>query len=97
MDFRKPGLKTGVKKDIYMKQARDLKNPAAHPNTNSEGDAPLATNGNRVSFNIDLLLNVPMAALFFRIKRHCGAIAERRLDCKSHIIFLFFKFPYGSK
>ena len=34
--------------------------------------------GNRVSFIIDLLLNVPMAALFFRIKRHCGAIAERR-------------------
>ena len=27
-----------------MKQARDLKNPAAHPNTNFEGYAPLATN-----------------------------------------------------
>ena len=33
---------------------------------------------------------VSMAALFFRMKRHCGAIAERRLDCKSLIIFLFF-------
>ena len=33
-DFRKPGLKTDVKKD--MKQARDLKNRAAYPNTNSE-------------------------------------------------------------
>ena len=28
-----------------MKQARDLKNPAAHPNTNSEGYASLATSG----------------------------------------------------
>ena len=27
-----------------MKQARDLKNPAAHPNKNSEGYASLATN-----------------------------------------------------
>ena len=27
--------------------------------------------GNRVSFIIDLSLNVPMAALFFRIKRLC--------------------------
>ena len=43
MDFRKLGLKTGVKKD--MKQACDLKNPAVHPNTNSEGYASLATNG----------------------------------------------------
>ena len=34
-DFRKPGLKTGVKKDIR-KQARDLENRAAHPNMNSE-------------------------------------------------------------
>ena len=80
-----------------MKQARDLKNPAAHPNTNSEGYAPSPPIGNPVSFIIDLLLNVPMAALFFRIKRHCGAIAERRLDCKSLIIFLFFKFPYGTE
>ena len=53
--------------------------------------------GNRVSVIIDLSLNVPMAALFFRIKRHCGAIAERRLDCKSLTIFLFFKFPYGTE
>ena len=30
-----------------------------------------------------------MAALFFRVKRHCGAIAERRLDCKSLISFYF--------
>ena len=42
-----------------MKQARDLKNPAAHPNTNFDGYAP------RVSFILDLLVNVPMAALFF--------------------------------
>ena len=82
-----------------MKQTRDLKNPAAHPNTNSEARVtpPSLSMGNRVSFIIDLLLNVPMAALFFRIKRHCGAIAERRLDCKSLIIFLFFKFPYGTE
>ena len=46
-----------------------------------------------MSFIIDLSLNVSMAALFFRMKRHCGAIAERRLDCKSLIIFLFFKIP----
>ena len=53
--------------------------------------------GNRVNFITDLLLNVPEAALFFGIKRHCGAIAERRLDCKSLIIFEFFKFPYGAE
>ena len=29
---------------------------------------------------------------FFRLKLHCGAIAERRLDCKGLIIFLFCKF-----
>ena len=56
MNFRKPGLKKGVKKD--MKQAGDLENRAAHPNTNSEDYAPLATNG---QMN-ELLLNVPMAA-----------------------------------
>ena len=76
MDFRKLGLKTGVKKDIYMKHARDLKNPATHHNTNSERYASLATNGqSEFYYTVDLLLNVPMAALFFRIKRHCGAIA----------------------
>ena len=31
---------------------------------------------------------------FFRLKLHCGAIAERRLDCKGLIIFLFCKFPW---
>ena len=39
IDFRKPGLKTGVKKE-HMKQARDLENRAAHPNMNSEDYAP---------------------------------------------------------
>ena len=48
-DFRKPGLKTGVKKDIR-KQARDLENRAAHPNMNSEDYAPLATNGQLSEF-----------------------------------------------
>ena len=48
MDFRKPGPKKGVKKD--MKQARDLENRAAHPNTNSEDYAPLATNGQLSEF-----------------------------------------------
>ena len=38
IDFREPGLKTGVKKD--MKQARDLEKLAAHPDTNSEDYAP---------------------------------------------------------
>ena len=78
MDFRKPGLKTGVKKDTYMKQTRDLKNPAAHPNTNSEARVtpPSLSMGNRVSFIIDLLLNVPMAALFFRI----NVIVEQSLS-----------------
>ena len=75
-----------------MKQARDLENRAAHPNTNSEDYAPLATNGKMSEFR--LLLNVPMAAQFFRLKLHCGAIAERRLDCKGLIIFLFCKFPW---
>ena len=79
-----------------MKQARDLKNPAAHPIRIPRVTPPSLPMG-RVSFIIDLLLNVPMAALFFRIKRHCGAIAERRLDCKSLIIFLFFTFPYGTE
>ena len=46
-----------------------------------------------MSFSIDLLLNVPMAALLFSLKPHCGAIAERRLDRKGLIIFLFFKIP----
>ena len=45
-----------------MNQARDLENRAAHPNTNSEDYAPLATNGQRSSFIIGLLLNVIMAA-----------------------------------
>ena len=43
-----------------MKQARDLENRAAHPNTNFEDYAPLATNGKMSEFR--LLLNVPMAA-----------------------------------
>ena len=76
-----------------MKQAWDLENRAAHPNTNSEDYAPSIPMGNWVSFIIDLLLNVSMAALFFRMKRHCGAIAERRLDRKGLVIFLFFKIP----
>ena len=33
-----------------MKQARDLENRAAHPNTNSEDYAPLATNGQLSEF-----------------------------------------------
>ena len=33
-----------------MKQARDLKNRAAHPNTNSEDYASLATNGQLSEF-----------------------------------------------
>ena len=74
-----------------MKQARDLKNPAAYHNTNSDGCAPLAIPmGNRVSVIIDLSLNVPMAALFLRIKRHCGAIAEQRFTLqKPHNLFIF--------
>ena len=43
-DFGKPGLKTGLKIKGHMKQARDLENRVAHPNTNSEDYAPLATN-----------------------------------------------------
>ena len=35
-----------------------------------------------------------MDAQFLRLKLHCGAIAERRLDCKGLIIFLFCKFPW---
>ena len=42
-----------------MKQARDLENRAAHPNTNSEDYAAVATNG---KMSLDLLPNVPMAA-----------------------------------
>ena len=92
-DFRKPGPKTGVKKDIWNRLAiwRILQHTTIRIPTVAPLSLPM---GNRVSFIIDLSLNVPMAALFFRIKRHCGAIAERRLDCKSLIIFLFFKFPY---
>ena len=33
-----------------MKQARDLENRAAHPNTNSEDYAPLATSGQLSEF-----------------------------------------------
>ena len=33
-----------------MKQARDLENREAHPNTNSEDYAPLATNGKMSEF-----------------------------------------------
>ena len=79
-----------------MKQARDLKNPAAYHNTNSDGCAPLATNGQPSEFYYRFVTKCSYGCLvFFRIKRHWGAIAERRLDCKSLIIFLFFKFPYG--
>ena len=65
MDFRKPGLKTGVKKDIYMKQARDLKNPAAHPNTNSEGYASLAKNGQPSEFYYRFVTECSYGCLVF--------------------------------
>ena len=45
-----------------MKQARDLENRAAHPDTNSQDYAPSLPMGKWVSFIIDLLLNVHMAA-----------------------------------
>ena len=45
-----------------MKQARDLENRVTHPDTNSEDYAPSLPMGKCVSFIIDLLLNVPMAA-----------------------------------
>ena len=89
MNFRKPGLKKGVKKD--MKQARDLENRAAHPNTNSEDYAPSLPMGKWMSCYW-MFLWLPS---FFRLKRHCGAIAERRLDRKGLIIFLFFKFLWN--
>ena len=46
-----------------MKQACDLKNPAAHPNTNRV--TPPSLPMGRESFIVDLLLNVPMAAFSF--------------------------------
>ena len=96
MDFRKPGLKMGLKMDIWNRLAiwRILQHTPIRISRVTPLSQPMS---NRVSFIIDLLLNVLMAALFFRIKRHCGAIAERRLDCKSPIIFLFLKFPYGTE
>ena len=63
MDFRKPGLKKGVKKD--MKQARDLENRAAHPNTNSEDYAPLATNGQMNEFYYRLVTDCSYGCLVF--------------------------------
>ena len=65
MDFRKPGLKTGVKKDTYMKQARVLKNPAAHLNTNFEGYAPLATNGQPSEFYYRFITECSYGCLVF--------------------------------
>ena len=62
-----------------MKQARDLKNPAAHPIRIPRVTPPSLPMGS-VSFIIDLLFNVPMA----------GAIAERRFRLqKPHNLFIF--------
>ena len=82
-----------------MKQARDLENRAAHPNTNSEDYAAVPTNGKMSEFRFVSHRNIQAECsygclVFLGLKLHCGAIAERRLDCKGLIIFLFCKFPW---
>ena len=72
-----------------MKQARDLENRAAHPNTNSEDYAPLATNGQLSEFYCRFVTECSYGCLWL----HCGVIAERRLDRKGLVIFPFFKIP----
>ena len=48
-----------------MKQARDLKNTAAHPNTNSEGYASLANNGQPSEFYYRLVTECFYGCLVF--------------------------------
>ena len=48
-----------------MKQARDLKNPAAHPNTNSEGYASLAKNGQPSEFYYRFVTECSYGCLVF--------------------------------
>ena len=51
-----------------MKQARDLKNPAAHPNTNSEDYASLATNGQPSEFYYRFVTECSYGCLVFQNK-----------------------------
>ena len=93
IDFRKPGLKTGVKKDIWNRLAncRIVQHTPIY--TNAEDYAPLATSGKMSEFRFVTECSYG-CLVFFGLKLHCGATAERRLDCKGLIIFLFCKFPW---
>ena len=51
-----------------MKQARDLKNRAAHPNTNSEDYASLATNGQLSVFYYRFVTECSYGCLVFQNK-----------------------------